>query len=350
MRRPDRPRAIVGRSIGEAEHHVHTLLTRLNVTRLVAVACIGALGLLPAVQAHALTTSEQIAVTSREIDATAQRWFTAQADAARIDASIADVEHQISTAQGNIARARKIATARAVVVYKNGDVGFTSLFGDNVLDSARRAQLVVDANAGGDAAIAQLTAAVDNLKSEQHALVAARTQQEKTLREVSTERVTLDAELTVIRTQARQNANVALAAAHNRAARSLAAGHVRALAAVQPTNTLAAPTAPVNGSDISLAAVAAAPPSGSGVSPHHDDPFLVCTRNRESGGNYSAVSPSGYYGAYQFLPSTWDSAAVHAGRLDLVGVLPSRASAPDQDDVAWALYQWQGTGPWGGRC
>jgi hypothetical protein len=86
------------------------------------------------------------------------------------------------------------------------------------------------------------------------------------------------------------------------------------------------------------------------VSPHHDDPFLVCTRMRESNGRYDAVSPSGYYGAYQFLPSTWDSTAVHAGRLDLVGELPSRASPFDQDETAWALYQWQGTGPWGGRC
>ena len=86
------------------------------------------------------------------------------------------------------------------------------------------------------------------------------------------------------------------------------------------------------------------------MSPHHDDPFLVCTRARESDGNYSVVSPSGYYGAYQFLPSTWDTTAVHAGRLDLVGVLPSRASEFDQDEIAWALYQWQGKGPWGGRC
>ena len=62
------------------------------------------------------------------------------------------------------------------------------------------------------------------------------------------------------------------------------------------------------------------------------------------------MSPSGYYGAYQFLPSTWDTTAVHAGRRDLVGVLPSRASQFDQDETAWSLYQWQGKGPWGGRC
>jgi hypothetical protein len=97
--------------------------------------------------------------------------------------------------------------------------------------------------------------------------------------------------------------------------------------------------------------VVVTPPTDTGrVSPHHNDPFLVCTRARESGGNYGAVSSSGYYGAYQFLPSTWDVTVVHEGRTDLVGVLPSHASAYDQDEAAWALYQWQGNAPWGGRC
>ena len=92
------------------------------------------------------------------------------------------------------------------------------------------------------------------------------------------------------------------------------------------------------------------PPPTGGMSGHHNDPFLVCTRARESGGNYGVATGNGYYGAYQFLPATWDTTAAHAGRMDLVGVLPSRAAASDQDDIAWALYQWQGKGPWGGRC
>ena len=88
-----------------------------------------------------------------------------------------------------------------------------------------------------------------------------------------------------------------------------------------------------------------------GSHPHHNDPFLICTRDRESGGNYGAYNPSGpYMGAYQFLQSTWDSTANHAGRPALIGVQPNTASAYDQDDMAWDLYQWQGAGPWGGRC
>lgn len=70
-------------------------------------------------------------------------------------------------------------------------------------------------------------------------------------------------------------------------------------------------------------------------------------RQCESGGNYAAVSPSGrYYGAYQFLPSTWDSTAASVGRHDLVGVRPDHAAPADQDAMALALYNSRGASPW----
>ena len=347
MRRPARLRANVERSLGVAEHHAYTRLTRPNLARLVAAVCVGVLGLLPGV-AHAATTSERVVSTTRAIDATAQRWFAAQADAARIDASIADIEHRVADAQAGIAQVRKIATARAVVMYTNADVSITSMFGDSAIDSARRAHLVDDADAGGNAAIAQLTASVDSLNAQRKSLEAERAHLQQTLREVSTERVALDAQLAGVRAQARHEASVALTTAHDEAARASLNARLRAFKdAVHPTNVLAAPTGPPRTS-FTVRAVAAV--ATSRVSAHHDDPFLTCTRSRESAGRYDAVSPSGYYGAYQFLPSTWDSTAVHAGRLDLVGVIPSHASAYDQDETAWALYQWQGKGPWGGRC
>lgn len=92
-------------------------------------------------------------------------------------------------------------------------------------------------------------------------------------------------------------------------------------------------------------------PSGSNgsLSGHHNDPFLTCVRGVESGGNYQALSPGGQYrGAYQFLQATWDSTANHIGARDLIGVDPASASPTLQDDMAWALYQWQGSGPWAG--
>lgn len=89
--------------------------------------------------------------------------------------------------------------------------------------------------------------------------------------------------------------------------------------------------------------------SGGSLSTHHNDPFLACVRQRESGGNYRVDSPGGqYHGAYQFLQSTWDATVRHIGAFDVVGVDPHTASPTLQDDMAWALYQWQGPGPWGG--
>ena len=83
------------------------------------------------------------------------------------------------------------------------------------------------------------------------------------------------------------------------------------------------------------------------------DPFLKCTRAHESdsAGGYHARSADGlYYGAYQFLKSTWNNTARAMGRLDLVGVDPSTAAPADQDAVALYLFHHSGAGPWGGRC
>ena len=101
---------------------------------------------------------------------------------------------------------------------------------------------------------------------------------------------------------------------------------------------------------IAASAAACLPPAPT-VSSHHDDPFLVCIRRIESGDNYTIDNPNGlYHGAYQFYRPTWDATAQRAGRLDLVGVDPHHASVHDQDEMAWALYQWQGKAPWGYRC
>lgn len=79
--------------------------------------------------------------------------------------------------------------------------------------------------------------------------------------------------------------------------------------------------------------------------------FLACVRRRESGGNYAIVSSNGlYYGAYQFLKSTWNSVASAAGRGDLVGVPPNQVAPADQDAIALFVYRTQGAAPWGGVC
>lgn len=78
--------------------------------------------------------------------------------------------------------------------------------------------------------------------------------------------------------------------------------------------------------------------------------FLACVRHRESTDNYAAVNPHGYYGAYQFDQRTWNHTAAHAGRQDLVGIRPDRASPADQDAMAEALLGWLGRTPWHDAC
>lgn len=58
--------------------------------------------------------------------------------------------------------------------------------------------------------------------------------------------------------------------------------------------------------------------------------WLRVLRMCESGGNYAINTGNGFYGAYQFMISTWDSVASRI-RPDLVGVRPDLASPADQD-------------------
>ena len=70
------------------------------------------------------------------------------------------------------------------------------------------------------------------------------------------------------------------------------------------------------------------------VSPHHDDPFLVCTRARRER-RLRRREPERLLRRLVSAPTTWNVTAAHAGRLDLVGVLPSgRAGVrPGRDGV-----------------
>jgi uncharacterized protein YabE (DUF348 family) len=58
----------------------------------------------------------------------------------------------------------------------------------------------------------------------------------------------------------------------------------------------------------------------------------------ESGGNPRAVSPHGYYGLYQFSPSTWRSVGGRG--------MPHQAAPAEQTYRAMLLYKDQGARPW----
>lgn len=86
------------------------------------------------------------------------------------------------------------------------------------------------------------------------------------------------------------------------------------------------------------------------------NPTLVCIRSHESANlpnPWAAYNPDGpYYGAYQFLQGTWNSAAEAVGRGDLVGLPPMEPYVAwyDQDEVTLAYHALVGDSPWGNMC
>ncbi|TDM20009.1 LysM peptidoglycan-binding domain-containing protein [Macrococcoides canis] len=68
------------------------------------------------------------------------------------------------------------------------------------------------------------------------------------------------------------------------------------------------------------------------------DAHLRVIAQRESGGNPSAVNPAGYYGLFQFSPSTWASVGGTGN--------PANASVEEQWKRARILYQTAGASQW----
>jgi len=310
------------------------------VTRIVAFAWLIALACLPDV-AHA-QTQDPVAALRASMDATAQRWFDAHNEAADLDTRIAGLEASIQGMEVRVAIARKVATARAVLVYKGASLEYANVFGATLIESARRAELIDHANAQDMSAIEDFTAALRQLHSTHDDLDRSRARLDEVVRVIAAQRDSLDTQLAGLQDHAALPPQP-VDKTPNRSA------HAASPVAVAPP--AAAPTRPVSSPAVDPLPRTIPTRSRGRLSPHHNEPFLVCTRGIESRGNYHVVSPDGvYYGAYQFLPSTWNVTAEHAGRMDLVGVVPSNASPYDQDEMAWVLYTWQGNSPWGGRC
>ncbi len=284
-----------------------------------------------------------------QADALSSKYFAALARVKSLDDDIARSQQTVDEYLARAQAARAAARARALHAYTSSGTQLATLVdGNDTLDTARRAHLIDRVNAHDQDVYEQLHKATRALHQQQRELRATRQAQNDAVDELKAQGAAIDAKLA--QAEAQEQAQATAAAAVQAAAATAADPTTTTeagapVAAVPPsttTTTVAAPSAPP------------APPDYSptpGVSPHHDDPFLTCVRARESGGNYGAVNPSGpYLGAYQFLQSTWNVTASHAGRGDLVGLPPNLASAYDQDEMAWALYQWQGKGPWGGGC
>jgi peptidoglycan hydrolase CwlO-like protein len=273
----------------------------------------------------------------QEADRASQQYFDALTQAQELDAHIAELEGRLPELERRQRRLRHQAEDRAVAAYIRAGVQLAVLLdADDALSAARRRQWLDRLNAHDNDAFAKLVKASSEVQTQRKELREARTTHEALLAELDAAGRDIDAKLQ--------------AAVGRRA--QLEAEAAAPAAATAPSATEGSGGGSGGGGG---AEIPTAPPPGyvptPGVHPYHDDPWMVCTRGHESGGNYAAVNPAGpYLGAYQFLQSMWNSGANHAGRTDLIGVPPHTASEYDQDDVAWAVYQWQGNGPWGGRC
>jgi Transglycosylase-like domain len=275
------------------------------------------------------------------IDAIATKYFAAQETARVIDSELRALDRRIAVTRRRVALLHPLAKATAVQLYTGSTQGFTALFDvASAMESARRAELIARVGDHTQAVLNRYTSAADTLALRRTELARVRAKQAKVVADLGRQEGVLERALA----KAQQAYRDELAAqARARAIASQTTTTSGSSTSIPTLTTIPpAPPAPIR-------VQPPAPPDG-GANPHHDDPFLVCTRTRESSGNYAAVNPAGYYGAYQFSRPTWDVTASHAGRPELIGVEPDQASAWYQDELAWVLYQWQGKGPWLGLC
>ena len=280
--------------------------------------------------------NSQVESARRAANAQADRYMNALSAFEGLRTQTAGVESAITEGEQRAVSLRHVVQKRAARAYMRAGSSLPSLLSvGDVADMMRSDKLLTTANVSDADALSLLNAQQADLKAQREDLHQLEAQQGSALSALQRASKKADALLaSATRNQADVQARLSAQAAAKRATQG-------------PRTSTRRTTAPI-------AAVAPAPPpssGGSGSGSGSGDSFLACVRERESHGNYSVVNPSGpYYGAYQFLLSTWNVTAQHAGRTDLVGVLPSQASPADQDAMAWHLYQWQGSGPWGGSC
>lgn len=105
----------------------------------------------------------------------------------------------------------------------------------------------------------------------------------------------------------------------------------------RPEPAPVAPSAEVVGEE-AASAPASAPATEESYGSTETSGTLDQIRACESGGDYSAVSPSGYGGAYQFDQQTWKSVGGTGS--------PAAAAPAEQDKRAQMLLDQSGTSPW----
>lgn len=115
------------------------------------------------------------------------------------------------------------------------------------------------------------------------------------------------------------------------------------IAATAPQTVATPPGPSVTESPRPEPAAADTPPPAPTAPSWPDDAGLYRLRMCESTDRYGINTGNGYYGAYQWLRSTWNAIAQRSGRPDLIGVRPDLAAPADQD--AMTRYLWTHSDP-----
>jgi hypothetical protein len=298
--------------------------------------------------AQARTISQELVQEELEADAYQQQYSVASAQVAQDQLAIAATQLQLKSDRAEIAQRTRqvdrIAIASYVLDGSVSSASGASLFAENV-------STVQSANEYATITIGNLSEAVDKLHSAQRSaqgtLEVLVSQSDRDRAEQTAQANYLAHSTSTVSqmesVQAEVTGQLAQAVAQQNAALGRAAVAAVATAqksTVQKSGGTAPPSSP-------------APVAVSvGTTDPTLNPFLQCVVQAESGGNYQAVSPNGLYmGAFQFSQGTWNYAAKAAGLGSLVGVPPNRATKPEQDTVAVALYALDGERPWlGDRC
>jgi hypothetical protein len=298
-------------------------------------------------QSQAATLSAELIEAQLRVDGVAQQYEVAETDVAHDVAAIATTEHQVTQDAGRVAVDHAQLLREALSSYVNSGVadGLSQLFSTNA--NAIPAQRAYEQIVIGDT-----TTTIDRL----HTAEVLLHQTEGALHQQEAKDHATEAQEAVLTSEAQSSADQ-LAAEQAQVTTQLAAAIAQQRASVGASAAAARAAAPSRAPSGASSGAPAGAPSGGGAVPQQAasdpalPPFLQCVLQRESGGDYSAVSPDGLYrGGFQFAQGTWNEAANLAGLPGLVGELPNLATKADQDTLAVALYNADGKQPWLDGC
>lgn len=308
-------------------------------------------------KAQAKAIEQKLVQEQLQADAYQQQYSVDSAKVAADTQAIAQVGQKLAVDQQQFDADTAQVRELAITSYMNGGQltgADAALFEGNAeeVQSANEYNSIATGNI--ETALSQLQTAQDTLQSQQTTLrqqqakdQADETQQATALGQATTTEHAMAAEQSLVTGQ--------LAAAVTAQTDALDAAAKAAVAAAQKAGSKSGGGNKPGAAGAGTGA-GANPGAGGAAGPAISDPalppFLQCVVQAESRGNYGAVSPGGtYMGAFQFSQSTWNFAAKAAGLPYLVGVPPNRATKPQQDTVAVALYALDGQRPWlGDRC